>query len=95
MEKDGDKSSYRAIAGAILIAAMTAVIGYVLAFVTEHRKSEFDSVNTQIEKLYGPLAAYSLAAYKAQGLLHETYRPGTSHYFNKNDESMPTITRNY
>jgi hypothetical protein len=42
MKKDSDpkESSYRAVAVAILIAALTAAIGYIVAFIDEHRKNE-------------------------------------------------------
>jgi hypothetical protein len=93
MKKDSDpkESSYRAVAVAILIAALTAAIGYVVAFIDEHRKNELQLANTQIEKLYGPLYAYSLAAYRAQGVLHDTYRSGHTHYFDRYDQDIPTI----
>lgn len=90
-DSDDNKSSYRTVAGAILLAALTAAIGYIVTFIDEHRKSELQLANTQIEKLYGPLYAYSLTARKAQGLLHNTYRHGSPHYFNKSDDDIPTI----
>jgi hypothetical protein len=93
MKKDSDpkESGYRAVAVAILIAALTAAIGYIVAFVDEHRKNELQLANTQIEKLYGPLYAYGLAAYRAQGQLHDEYRPGRTHYFDRYDQDIPTI----
>ena len=90
MARESKDSGYKTVAVAILIAACTAAIGYVVTFVDEHRKSELQLVNNQIEKLYGPLYAYSLAAARAQELLHTTYRNAAPHYFDKSDTDLPT-----
>jgi hypothetical protein len=92
LSKDPDEkqSSYREVAVAIVIAAITAAIGYTVTFIDEHRKSELQNVNIQIEKLYGPLYSYSIAARRAHDELRSIYRNAAAHYFNKDDKDPPT-----
>jgi hypothetical protein len=85
-----DRSSSGGIAGAIILAAITAAIGYAVSYISDYKKNELDVANAQIEKLYGPLYAYSTAADKAHSNLREFYRPNSAHYFNKNDDDRPS-----
>jgi hypothetical protein len=83
-EKSG--SAYEGIATAIFVAVATAVIGYAVSFIDEHRKNQIQRVNTQIEKLYGPLYAYSIANKRAWTELHKKYRSGKTYFFNDQDK---------
>jgi hypothetical protein len=81
-------SSYKGIAASIIVAIATAAIGYAVSFVDQHLKAEIQKVNTQIEKLYGPLSAYSVASRRAWDDLHGKYRSGKPLYFD--DQDMPS-----
>jgi hypothetical protein len=80
-------SVYKGIVISIFLAAATAVIGYAVGFIDEHRKAQIGTVNTRIEKLYGPLYAYSVASKTAWEELLK-FRGGKPYYFN--DEDMPS-----
>ncbi|MDA9391035.1 hypothetical protein WN73_10125 [Bradyrhizobium sp. CCBAU 45394] len=83
MQESG--SVYSGVAASIFLAIASAAIGYTVSFVDEHRKTQIQNVNLQIEKLYGPLYAYSVASRQAWEDLHNTYRKGKVYYFNDND----------
>lgn len=84
--KESD-SRYKGIATSIVLAVVSAAIGYTVSFVDEHRKAQIHKVNTQIEKLYGPLYAYSVASRRAWEDLRSTSGRGT-YYFD--DQDMPS-----
>ena len=70
------KSASQALAGvatAILIAAGTGAVGYVIGQFSEHRQSEVAAINTKIEKLYGPLYAITRANDKAWTSFSQQY----------------------
>jgi hypothetical protein len=52
-------------------AGATAAAGYVSGLITDIRKTKLNFVNTQIEKLYGPLYAFTQATNKAWELFCE------------------------
>lgn len=56
---------YKGIATSIIVAIATAAIGYTVGFVDAHRKAQIEKVDRQIEKLYGPLYAYSVTSGRA------------------------------
>jgi hypothetical protein len=80
-------SAYKGIVASIMLAIASAAIGYIVSFVDEHRKAKILKVNTQIEKLYGPLYAYSVASRRAWDDLHTLAGRGT-YYFD--DGNMPS-----
>jgi hypothetical protein len=79
-------SAYKAIATAIFLAVASAIIGYAVSFIDEHRKNQIQIVNTQIEKLYGPLYAFSVANQRAWRELHDKYRSGKTYFFDDQDK---------
>jgi hypothetical protein len=44
----------------LVLSIFAAVVAYSFGKIDERRKSELDEINLQIEKLYGPLYAYTL-----------------------------------
>jgi hypothetical protein len=81
-------SAYKGVAASIIVAIATAAIGYVVSFVDQHQKAEIQKVNTQIEKLYGPLSAYSVGSLRAWKDLVHKYRAGKADYFD--DQDLPS-----
>lgn len=57
----------------IVVAVVTAAVGYVVTFVDQHRKDQVQFVSAQIEKLYGPLFALSQANDVAWAHFHQGY----------------------
>jgi hypothetical protein len=49
-----ESTGSRIIVG-VIIAMATAVVGYLLLYLEQHRKEQITFVSAQIEKLYGPL----------------------------------------
>jgi hypothetical protein len=80
--------AYRVVATSIIVAIASAIIGYTVSFIDGHRKAQIQKVDTQIEKLYGPLYAYAVASRRAWDDLHGEYRPEKPYYFD--DEDMPS-----
>jgi hypothetical protein len=80
-----EHSVYTGLIISILVAAATALIGYSVSFVDEYRKGKIRTVNTRIEKLYGPLYAYSVASKRAWTELRK-FRGDKPYYFNDNDK---------
>jgi hypothetical protein len=76
--------AYKAIAASIIVAIATAAIGYTVSFVDLHRKANIEKVDKQIEKLYGPLYAYSVASSRAWRDLRRQSGRGT-YFFNDDD----------
>jgi hypothetical protein len=81
-------TSYKAIESAIFLGIVSAIIGYAVSLIDEHRKNQVKIVDMQIEKLYGPLYALSVANRQAWEKLHQKYRQGKTYYFN--DEDKPS-----
>lgn len=80
-------AAYKAIATSIVVAIATAAIGYTVSFVDSHRKAQIGKVDKQIERLYGPLYAYSVASGRAWSDLRKESGRGT-YFFN--DDDMPS-----
>jgi len=79
-------SAYTGLVVSIILAIATAAIGYIVNFVDDHRKAKILKANTQVEKLYGPLYAYSVASRRAWDDLH-TLAGRSTYYFD--DRDMP------
>ncbi|ANW00115.1 hypothetical protein LMTR13_07860 [Bradyrhizobium icense] len=71
------------------MAIATAAIGYTVNFVDTHRKAQIEKVDRQIEKLYGPLYAYSTASHRAWYDLRRVTDRGT-YFFDSEDKHMPS-----
>jgi hypothetical protein len=60
--KRGEKDPLRRrIVSGVLVAVIPAMLVYVVSFVDGRRREELTHVNSQIEKLYGPLYALTHA----------------------------------
>jgi hypothetical protein len=73
-------TSFKGIITTIFLGIVSAIVGYAVSFVSDHRKSEIEFVNSQIEKLYGPLYAYGVANAGSWTELHQR-RGGDPDYF--------------
>ena len=71
----------RTILIGIVLAIATAMAGFVVSQLQDQRKRDMDFVDLQIEKLYGPLFAFSTATLRAKNDLIAKRRPGISDYF--------------
>ena len=78
------------VATTVFTALATAAIGYVIGVLSEFRKTRLSFVNSQIEKLYGPLYALSYESRQTFELFRRQFsRPGRP-YFWANDD-LPTV----
>jgi hypothetical protein len=57
MKRDEKDPLLRRIVSGVLVAVIPAMLAYVVSFVDGRRREELTYVNSQIEKLYGPLYA--------------------------------------
>lgn len=79
--------AYAAVVTSIIAAIATAMIGYIVSFVDSHRKAKIEKLDKQIERLYGPLYAYSVASSRAWSDIRQI--TGRATYF-FNDDNMPS-----
>lgn len=79
-------STARGILASIIAAIASAIIGYTVSFGDAHRKVQVDKLDKQIERLYGPLYAFSTASHQAWSDLRRVSGRGV-YFFN--DEDMP------
>jgi hypothetical protein len=88
--RDGkDEPSSHSVTNAIGLAIITALAGYSVGVLDDHRKRQIDFVDQQIEKLYGPLSALSRATSRAKQDLLALLRPGKTDYFDEHDPPKP------
>jgi hypothetical protein len=77
----------RAVAIGIFLAIVTAAVGYVVGIADDRRKREIAFVDQQIEKLYGPPYALSLATLQAKEKLFASrnHKTASTDYFDPSD----------
>jgi len=78
------QSASRNIVAGIVLAIVAAALGFSINLIQDQRKRDMDFVDLQIEKLYGPLLAFSQAALRAKDDLIAKRRPETKDYFDPN-----------
>src|SRR5947209_4406176 len=81
---------YKSLVVAIIVAIVSAVLGYIINLIDEHRKHAIQLTNTQIEKLYGPLYALSVANQRSWEKMNKRFGEGKTHYFDDKDLHIPT-----
>src|SRR5262249_27298541 len=81
--KRGEKDPLlRRIVSGVLVAVIPAMLAYVVSFVDGRRREELTYVNSQIEKLYGPLDALTHANDVAwEQFVSADWPVGTGRYF--------------
>jgi hypothetical protein len=79
-----DRFGPKTIVTSVAIAIVSAAIGYMVSLIEDHRKTKIQEVNLQIEKVYGPLYACSVASKRAFEDLMKA-RSGKSYFFSQND----------
>lgn len=67
----------------LAIAVLTALFGYLMSYLDQHRKDQVAFVSTQIEKLYGPLFALVQANNTAWSHFRQSYWNDRDDYFQK------------
>jgi hypothetical protein len=88
LSKPVESGAYKGLVAALAVAIVSAALGYLITLVDEHRKHAIQVTNTQVEKLYGPLYALSVANQRAWAEMNTRFRPGKNHYFD--DKDIPT-----
>jgi len=83
-EESKKEPASKAIAIAVVLGIISGAIGYGFSFVSEHRKSQLQRTNTQIEKIYGPLYALSIASRRAYSELHHLAGRSTNYFDDDN-----------
>lgn len=72
----------------LAVIVFTGIVTYSFGLISESRKRKVDFVNSQIEKVYGPLYSLSVANEKVSRALFSKYQPDTNAWF-KGDEPSP------
>jgi len=90
--KRGEKDPLlRTIMTGVLVAVIPAMLAYVVNFVDGLRREELTYVNTQMEKLYGPLYALTQANDVAWDQFVSTYWPMDGRRYVFDPTRSPTI----
>jgi hypothetical protein len=82
--------STRGIVIAICLAIVTGGVGYGAGILQDYRTGEIEFVHQQIEKLYGPLFALSIASKRSADELFLKLRPGKRRMFDETDPPNAT-----
>ena len=83
-----DTITWKILVG-FIIAVLTAVTTWGINFVEQRRKDRLQFVSSQIEKLYGPLFAYSQRNGIIWTAFHNQYWKERNEFFSRNHVTKP------